>query len=349
MKSQPSTITCKGLSASWASGYLAALGCAVAVPGMRLSWTDEPVPTAILTHDINPHSALAQAIPSIVSSMATSLRDCQTKMTEQGVKEKYLPARVYRQEISKHIREYIDPLSALFCDQDTYRGEDDVETCYASQIFYHGVPKGVTMSKRLTQVWQDLKEAHPNSLSQVVRQSLDGEPDLIDANGLGFEIRRVLRNNHPGSRSPKVDPVVELLSFAGISLLPLRGQGIATQKEKKRGTITTRQRCQPRSFSYQGPMLRCPTWNHDDGLDVWGIDCLLTHWEALWDKCNAGNVPKQKDLERIQVNSGWETEVIKSDENTPKVGLFAKKIDFDERRRRSSHRPNAATSETMTV
>jgi hypothetical protein len=56
-----------GLTADWLNGWLAAIGVTVMLPGVKLSWSDEPTPVALFS---GPHvgdlpTAVASVLPTV--------------------------------------------------------------------------------------------------------------------------------------------------------------------------------------------------------------------------------------------------------------------------------------------
>ena len=70
-------VTCPGLPASWLNAWLAAVGATVLDPRIRLRWTTEKTPTAVLfAAEVDPVAALAGSWPDqeVLAEMAIAER-----------------------------------------------------------------------------------------------------------------------------------------------------------------------------------------------------------------------------------------------------------------------------------
>jgi len=56
-------VTCQGWPGSWLNGWLAAVGATVLDPRIRLHWTTEGEPQAVLTAHVDPVGALVESWP----------------------------------------------------------------------------------------------------------------------------------------------------------------------------------------------------------------------------------------------------------------------------------------------
>ena len=129
-----------------------------------------------------------------------------------------------------------------------------------------------------------------------IRDSLTGQASRVKDNGLGFDLARL------GSQSDDagnwVDPVVEVLAFFSLAILPARGLG-GDERMDRRADINVRQRgWRPVEGLRQGEVRRSfcyPVWRQSLGSD--GIDALLDCWS-----------PERKDRwSRIGVHAAWRT------------------------------------------
>lgn len=319
---------CSGLPASWPNAWLAAVGCTVLVEGMRLSWTDEADPVAVLSHnDTHPLDALVNhwPTPQRFNKMALAvLFNIKSEAGNPG--ESVIEVGAFRDAMSDIATPDKRSLSGFYCDQDTEETKNG-PACATSWFFHHGKPGATTLKTCLDKVSDGVaKVSDICGLRDSLLQAFNGTPQLDDQQGLAFDGRRKPRNNHPDA-SEQVSPIVELLSFWGVSVLPLRGQGTAA---KNSHSLRPTQRCQ------SGHVLRYPTWDHASGLDHqagldrWGIDALLTHWERLWDRCDNSSTPNGQSLEPLQIRTGWEAETLRpSADNDRARGLHASRINFD--------------------
>ncbi|MDE0648236.1 MAG: hypothetical protein OXI08_09440 [Cyanobacteria bacterium MAG IRC4_bin_6] len=111
--------------------------------------------------------------------------------------------------------------------------------------------------------------------AQRIRASLTGEAPRVQDNGLGFDPARI------GSQADKTDaytdPVVEVMVFFGLSLLPMRGRGVDGSPASRIYADGRRQRGWRRPAGSRGaPRFHWPAWSQP--LNVDGIDALLDQW-----------------------------------------------------------------------
>src|SRR5690606_37950589 len=111
-------------------------------------------------------------------------------------------------------------------------------------------PKGLTLWERLRSVTAAVGEPRA-----AVRASFQGAL-RVKGNGLGFDATRLAAATTPYGDN-WVDPVVEVLAFAGSILVPVRGDGA-------RRTLRLRD---------QDGSIRWGSW--PEAVSVFGIDALL--------------------------------------------------------------------------
>ncbi|MXW29178.1 MAG: hypothetical protein F4Z88_00085 [Chloroflexi bacterium] len=132
---------------------------------------------------------------------------------------------------------------------------------------------------------------HLDDPAARLRESLAGEADRVKDNGLGFDQTRL--GSLQDATDPWVDPVVEVLAFFGLALLPVRGRGGDRQLDRsadvsarQRGWLEVAGKGRQRSFHW-------PAWSQP--LDRDGIDALLDAWK-----------PEQENgWARLGVHAGW--------------------------------------------
>ena len=126
-----------------------------------------------------------------------------------------------------------------------------------------------------------------------LRGSLAGEADRVRDNGLGFDQTRL--GSLQDMTEPWVDPVVEVLAFFGLALLPVRGPG--TDGRLGRSSDDPARQRGWRQSATAGEPQRCqfhwPAWSQP--LDRDGIDALLDAWS-----------PEREDRwTRLGVHAAW--------------------------------------------
>ena len=300
---------CPGLPALWPNAWLAALGATVLTPGLRLSWSEDAEPVAVLWHPTeDPADAIAANWPDRARIGALPLKQQQDGLprTKTGPSEKVVPARLFRQTLMNDSYPGRDThsLSSFWTDQSTH-ADADQQCCTKSLWFCPGVPRGETLHARLTSTERHLREAlaaQGTPLSDAVTASLDGFSPHVQCNGLGFDARRVVKNNKLADSDPWVCPIVETLSFWGLALLPLRGDGSHTRRDGR-----PRQKCQSNDRR-----LLYPAWRQEQPLDRWGIAALLTHWEHETSRRGPDQPPlSEAARRRLGVTAAWQAEVLR--------------------------------------
>ena len=224
--------------ADWINGWLAAIGCTVLCDDLRLSWTDDAHPTAILwTPDDTTieHFAnrIAEAFPPIGFIATTSARH----LTAQ------VPTELQYAIASDEARRSGDWLwSSLFTDLGPTK-----QARIARSTFYPGTPGPNGISQRtasLAKTWAEPAAVMASMLGQLPRSK---------GTGLGFDPRRIMDPAEPKGEIT-TDPIVEALALFATIMFPTRGSG---------------SRALTRGERYRQPF-RWNTWT--DALDFAGID-----------------------------------------------------------------------------
>lgn len=255
-----SSVHCPGLRGDWLHGWLAAVGAVVRCPSMRLSWTDGPRSVAVLHGEDDVAASIAAALPdeAELSSMAIA-RDLRVDDGETGAALASMPRKVtfpIFRERAALARQRDDPsLAASVSDL----GDDDE---VAHSPFDPPVPRGLTLHDRLGACMKALPEGR--QAAAAVHQSLTGVARRVDGNGLGFDYLRLPASAEGGEL--RIDPVVEVLAFFGLTLFSVRGDGRRVRARGWTASATRR-----RAFSW-------PLWR--DALDRWAVDALLDRWYA---------------------------------------------------------------------
>jgi len=155
------------------------------------------------------------------------------------------------------------------------------------------VPRGYTLHDRLLRTHGKVEE---RKVHDLLMASLNGEAPRVGTNGLGFDISRI------GSMSDFakkfVDPIVEVLAFFALSILPVRGSGRQDDGVPvQRGWVKW-------SASKEGRSnwtFLWPAWSQP--LDHPGIDALLDAWTRTYTGTSSDRW--KKGWTTIGVNAGW--------------------------------------------
>lgn len=282
-----SELECPGLPASWFNAWLAAVGTTVLVPEMRLSWTDSATPTAVLSAagDRDIAGLLAAAWP-------TSKRIADLPIAENWRGGRTIapnvPLPAFRERASVS-RGHNDAwaLTSTYTDLHVEEASGGDEIVARSQLAPAAPGPVGPVHRRLTRVFDRVDEP----LVQL-KATVEGRARRVSANGLGYDIARITAT---GDDSDKVvDPVLEVLSFFGMALLPIRGAGTRRRANERTWAQRTRQRLW---FLDTGNSRRLrlmwPAWR--DPLTAQGIDAILDVWDPA----------RPAEWGRFGVRSGW--------------------------------------------
>ncbi|MGH2747358.1 MAG: type I-G CRISPR-associated protein, Cas3-extension family [Actinomycetota bacterium] len=244
-----------GLPADWLNGWLAAIGVTAILPEARLSWTENPIPVA--TFHVPDDTHLVERLtkrlpPGWIDHLAI----------------RHLPRKVLRDEYAKAAEQTRVPdgtthagdfsLSASTTDlvRDSKLGEGGQ---LPHSPFDPSAP-GTTgaVRDRLRSCMSALEQAATYEVA--IAATLDGRGLRVQANGLGFDPRRLV-SGVQAKPQVFVDPVIEILCFLGLSFFPVRGDGTRAQARGWTGPASKKG-----SFTW-------PVWT--PALDAWAIDALL--------------------------------------------------------------------------
>lgn len=289
-------VECPGLPADWINSWLAAVGATVLDNRIQLHWTNEAVPAAVLSaNSVNPVDALLESWPD-----AALLDDLPLAETwrETAAVERHVPLDTFK-ERARAARGHPNSwtLSSTITDLCVYK--KGKAGCVGHAPFDAGGPGSIKwLHHRLKKVHK-----HVNQPQTQVRDALQGLPNLVEDNGLGFDQRRFGATADLNKKS--VDPVVEVLAFFGLALLPVRGNGgdrtldpFANINVRQRGWRRHKGQC---AFVW-------PAW--EQSLDRSAIDALLDAWESasggLMDK-RKSTKPLERTLRMLGVHAAWST------------------------------------------
>ena len=205
-------MTCPGLPADWVNAWLAAVGATRLAPRLRLRWTLDSVPRAVLCAvDADPARLLADAWPTRREveglSIARTWGDTPTFARKVPIRDFVARARAARAHLSSWT------ISSTMTDLDV-DGKGEV----AHARFDPPAPKGLTMHDRLVAVYDRVTPT-----VERLAESLDGKAARVKNNGLGFDITRLASQADTSVRM--VDPVMEVLAFLGLAFCRFAGPG----------------------------------------------------------------------------------------------------------------------------
>lgn len=286
---------CPGLPADWINAWLAAVGTTVLVPGLRLAWTKDALPIAVLEHsDESPTDILVKSWPTYERLQDMPLADIDLyNRYINGKKKEPPPRKVLVDNFIKLVnrtRKHQDAWTLTSSMTDlAVQKTGEVE----NGLFDPAAPGSTKwLHHRLMKVYEKVLDP-----DEQIEATLNGNAGLEKVNGLGFDIARL------GMEQPIVDPVIETLAFFGLALLPVRGDGIRTRNPRSR----------QRGWQIGGiKEFVWPAWSQS--LDQAGIDALLDAWHNSWrlqqPRTKAGKrewKTNSKNWELLGVHAAWHT------------------------------------------
>lgn len=308
---------CQGLPADWLNAWLAAVGATVLSDAIQLRWTTDTIPVAVLSvvGDDDPLDALVAAWPGDERLNAMPIASEWSALNRM---ERKVSVDVF-EERARAVRSHADSwtLSSTMTDLHVYQGG---EVAHAPLD-----PPGPGTIKWLHH--RLLKTlAHVDSPAECITATLEGRGLRVVDNGLGFDLTRVT-TQADGSRKT-VDPVVEVLAFFGLALLPVRGDGIDQRTERSRSRSSVRQRgwltVPHRCFEW-------PVWRQFLGLA--SIDALLDVWASsrCWKRGDGTGVDApaydRRVWDRLNVHAAWRTVGYESRSSSdPTVGYGSERL-----------------------
>ena len=257
--------TCTGLPASWVNAWLAAVGVTVLAPRIRLHWTAEGTSLAVLSSDdVDPIEALVEMWPDAASLRKLPIAE---RWNGAGVLERKVSVEQFVARVKKARGHTLDwTISSTMTDLSV---DKDGEVAHAPFD-----PSGPGSVKWLHhRLLKSHDQVGPMSTDRL-RNSLIGRAPRVKDNGLGFDCTR-LGSLADGS-DRWIEPVVEVLAFFGLAVLPFRGRGadsrlgqVGNPDERQRGWQKAPGSKEPRRFVW-------PAWQQ--ALNTAGIDALLDVW-----------------------------------------------------------------------
>jgi hypothetical protein len=242
-----------GLPADWLNAWLAAIGVTVLLPDVKLSWTDDVVPHAQFW--VRPEDDLA-------SRVAEALID------ENGLRSSPIANTHAESDFSLPRNPRVEAFRDR-CRLERAGGDGLLGAILSADVRRKGVrvvehapfnppaPRGETIFDRAMRCIENEPDR------DHVGATLAGTADRFQANGLGFDARRLSSGLPAGGAGTKVwvDPVVELLVLHAMPLFPFRGDG-----------RHARQRAWVDRPTQRGALV---WWAWAPRLDRWAIDAML--------------------------------------------------------------------------
>ena len=276
-------MACPGWPASWVNAWLAAVGATVLDERIRLRWTTDGEPTAVLSSEaLDPVAALVESWPDadFLSDLPIAEDWDGAARLQRKVPLDAFTARARAARSHRHAWTLSSTLTDLCVDE-----AGDV----AHAPFDPAGPGTVKwLHHRLVKVH---KAVEPSAAP--IQNSLLGQADRVKDNGLGFDLTRL------GSLSDDsekwVDPVVEVFAFFGLALLPVRGQGVDRRLNRNADAAAHQRGWRQLEAGRAVRAFHWPAWRQP--LDRDGIDALLDVWN-----------PERKDMwPRVGVHAAWQS------------------------------------------
>ncbi|MCY4026085.1 MAG: hypothetical protein OXH75_07185 [Acidobacteria bacterium] len=265
---------------AWINGWLAAVGATVLDARVRLHWTSGGAPLAVLSaSEGDPLAALVESWPdrALLSDLPIAESWRATGEVRRKVPVETFAARARVARGHPHAWTLSSTMTDLCVDE---QGE------VKHAPFDPSVPRGVTLHQRLMTVGEAVK---PSAVH--IGDSLAGRAVRVNANGLGFDLARL--GSQADETSNRIDPVVEVLAFFGLALLPVRGVGADRRLDHCADVRVEQRGCRRISGSRDPRRFHWPAWGQP--LDMSGIDALLDAW----------NPEQRHTWVRVGVHEGW--------------------------------------------
>ena len=289
-------VTCKGIPAWWVNGWLAAVGATFLDARIRLSWTESSNLAVLSAVDCDPVDALVESWP-------TKARLSDMPIAKDWKDEEELERKITVDSFRKRVRAARrHPLSWTLSSTITDLSVDKNGEVAHAPFDPPGPGTVKWLHYRLSKIHRHVGD-HPST--EQIRDSLMGEAPRVKDNGLGFDLARI------GSLADKsgcrTDPVVEVMSFFGLALLPMRGFGF-DDRLRRAASANGRQRGwrRPKDGSGKTRCFHWPAWSQPLNAD--GIDALLDVWKP----------DKKSFWPLLGVHDGWRSIAFETDnKNNP--------------------------------
>lgn len=259
-------LNCPGWNGSTITAWLAAIGATHLDRDLRLRWTTDAEPYAVLScaDGAPPLERLVSAWPSAETLSGLPSASLFSETVRDGGKTSPSGRKITLNDFAAMVSSRrgdagMWTLSSTMTDLSV---DDGGLVSHAP--FDPPMSKGPSLHMRLVDVY-DLVE----DVKAQLDASLSGRPLLAKRNGLAFTIARI--GSPADAHKNLVDPVLEVLAFFGLSILPFRGDG----KEGRNAGKSARQRGWARDG--KRTTFRWPAWKSP--LDLCAIDALLDIWQ----------------------------------------------------------------------
>jgi len=256
------TLAARALTADWLNAWLAAIGITALTGDIELSWTDSPIPHAVLHSDRGTViDRIVESFPDVEALECLAIARVHPDCPDGAELQRNVTPSSYseRAELVRAERGSDFSLAATVTDLDEDAG--------AHSPFDPPMPRGITIGQRLVSCRKLIDD---ESLPEAIERTLVRGGTRHQNNGLGFDYRRIPSPTDPHG-DVFVDPVVEVLAFHGLALLPIRGNG---RRSRTRGLTAS---------AFRPGSLTWPAWRRS--LNYAAIDALL---DRFWAADGAG-------------------------------------------------------------
>ena len=326
-------IECPGLPADWLNSWLASIGLLTLEPRLRLSWTSDANPIAVLS------TGDGAADPLSLAAAAWPQRERLNAMPIAGYVEGQpdMPRQVHLEVFQRRAelaRRHSDSwtLSSTVTDLCVDTGSNT--TVRHAPLDPKGPGTVKWLHHRLLKSYSNI-----DTPLEAVVATLEGRGRRVADNGLGFDASRI--SGLADAAGKVVDPVIEVLAFFGLRILPMRGKGVEIGKAGSKDRFAARQRCWSLDTSQPSKRIltmKWPAW--EQPLDSSGVDALLDQWSRLNERQSHGrprtrrpHIPRKK-LALLGIHAAWQTRRYMSrGSGDTTVGFTSKRINLNAGRR----------------
>ncbi|MCY4094484.1 MAG: hypothetical protein OXG05_05075 [Gammaproteobacteria bacterium] len=275
---------CEGLPASWINAWLAAVGMTFLDARIRLCWTENETPIAVFSaQSIDPVDALLEVWPH--SDFLEELPIAARWRDQSGFERKISIERFIERVQASRTDPQNWSLSSTLTDLSVQKNGEVAHAPFD--------PAGPGTTKWLHHRVLKMHELVGEATRDRLLESLRGQAPRFKNNGLGFDSSRL--GSLADDSEPRIEPVIELLTFFGLAIAPMRGHGF-DQRLTKRGRGNERQRgWRMRDSASEGRRFTWPVWTQP--LDFAGIDALLDVWTPF----------DRSGWSRLGIHGGWQS------------------------------------------